>query len=32
MAAVIFVGRVLDPRPGCESYLYAAGRDRSSKR
>lgn len=32
MAAVILVGRALDPRPGGESYLYAAGRDRSSKR
>ena len=32
MAAVILVGRALDPRPGGESFLYAAGRDRSSKR
>lgn len=32
MAAVILVGRALDPGPGGESYLYAAGRDRSSKR
>lgn len=32
MAAVILVGRALDPRPGGESHLYAAGRDRSSKR
>lgn len=32
MAAVILVGRALDPRPGGESYLYAAGRDRSGKR
>ncbi len=30
MAAVILVGRALDPRPGGESFLYAAGRDRSS--
>lgn len=32
MAAVILVGRALDPRPGGESFLYAAARDRSSKR
>ncbi len=32
MAAVVLVGRALDPRPGGESYLYAAGRDRSIKR
>lgn len=32
MAAVILVGRALDPSPGGESFLYAAGRDRSSKR
>lgn len=32
MAAVILVGRALDPRPGGESYLYAATRDRGSKR
>ncbi|MET8150812.1 precorrin-4 C(11)-methyltransferase [Actinoplanes sp. NPDC049668] len=31
-AAVILVGRVLDPRPGGESYLYDPGRDRSAKR
>ena len=31
-AAVILVGRALDPSPGGESYLYAAGRDRSTKR
>lgn len=31
MAAVILVGWALDPRPGGESYLYAPGRDRSSK-
>jgi precorrin-4/cobalt-precorrin-4 C11-methyltransferase len=31
-AAVILVGRALDPRPGGESYLYDAGRDRSGKR
>jgi precorrin-4/cobalt-precorrin-4 C11-methyltransferase len=31
-AAVILVGRALDPGFGGESYLYAAGRDRSSKR
>ncbi|QIK75741.1 precorrin-4 C(11)-methyltransferase [Nocardioides piscis] len=31
MAAVILVGRALDPRPGGESFLYAAGRERSSK-
>lgn len=30
-AAVILVGRALDPRPGGESYLYDAGRDRSVK-
>ena len=32
MAAVILVGRALDPRPGGESHLYAAARDRSGKR
>ena len=32
MAAVILVGRALDPRPGGESFLYSVGRDRSSKR
>ena len=31
-AAVILVGPALDPRPGGESYLYDARRDRSSKR
>lgn len=31
-AAVVLVGRALDPRPGGESYLYDAGRDRSVKR
>ncbi|UDY25023.1 precorrin-4 C(11)-methyltransferase [Nocardioides sp. Kera G14] len=31
-AAVILVGRALDPRPGGESYLYDAARDRSTKR
>jgi precorrin-4/cobalt-precorrin-4 C11-methyltransferase len=31
-AAVILVGRALDPRPGGESYLYDAARDRSGKR
>ena len=31
-AAVILVGRALDPRPGGESYLYGADRDRSVKR
>ncbi len=31
-AAVILVGRALDPRPGGESYLYDAERDRGSKR
>jgi precorrin-4/cobalt-precorrin-4 C11-methyltransferase len=31
-AAVILVGRALDPRPGGESYLYDADRDRSVKR
>jgi precorrin-4/cobalt-precorrin-4 C11-methyltransferase len=30
-AAVILVGRALDPRPGGESYLYDADRDRSIK-
>jgi precorrin-4/cobalt-precorrin-4 C11-methyltransferase len=30
-AAVILVGRALDPRPGGESYLYDAARDRSVK-
>lgn len=30
-AAVILVGRALDPRPGGESYLYDAGRDRRIK-
>jgi precorrin-4/cobalt-precorrin-4 C11-methyltransferase len=30
-AAVILVGRALDPRPGGESYLYATDRDRSVK-
>jgi precorrin-4/cobalt-precorrin-4 C11-methyltransferase len=31
-AAVILVGRALDPRPGGESYLYAPSRDRQVKR
>ena len=31
-AAVILVGRVLDPEKVAESYLYAASRDRASKR
>jgi precorrin-4/cobalt-precorrin-4 C11-methyltransferase len=31
-AAVILVGRALDPAGGGESYLYDAARDRSSKR
>lgn len=31
-AAVILVGRALDPGPGGESYLYDAGRDRSLTR
>ncbi len=31
-AAIILVGRVLDPEEVAESYLYAATRDRSSKR
>lgn len=31
-AAVILVGRALDPRAGGESYLYDAGRDRALKR
>lgn len=31
-AAVILVGRALDPGPGGESYLYDARRDRSGKR
>jgi precorrin-4/cobalt-precorrin-4 C11-methyltransferase len=31
-AAVILVGRALDPRPGGESHLYDAGRDRGLKR
>lgn len=31
-AAVILVGRALDPRPGGESYLYDAARDRSVRR
>ena len=31
-AAVILVGRVLDPERVAESYLYGADRDRSSKR
>ncbi len=31
-AAVILVGRVLDPVAGGESYLYDAARDRSAKR
>jgi precorrin-4/cobalt-precorrin-4 C11-methyltransferase len=31
-AAVVLVGRALDPRPGGESYLYDAARDRSVKR
>ena len=31
MAAVILVGRALDPRPGGESFLYATGRDRTSR-
>ena len=31
-AAVILVGRALDPRDGGESYLYDPTRDRSSKR
>jgi len=32
MAAVILVGRALDPGPGGESYLYAADRERRSQR
>ena len=31
-AAVILVGRALDPRAGGESYLYDAARDRSVRR
>jgi precorrin-4/cobalt-precorrin-4 C11-methyltransferase len=31
-AAVILVGRALDPRDGGESYLYDPSRDRSRKR
>lgn len=31
-AAVILVGRALDPRPGGESYLYDTARDRRVKR
>lgn len=31
-AAVILVGRALDPRPGGESYLYAPARGRQAKR
>lgn len=31
-AAVIVVGRALDPRPGGESYLYDAARDRPVRR
>jgi precorrin-4/cobalt-precorrin-4 C11-methyltransferase len=31
-AAVILVGRALDPRPGGESYLYDSERDRGLKR
>jgi precorrin-4/cobalt-precorrin-4 C11-methyltransferase len=31
-AAVILVGRALDPRPGGESYLYDPARDRTLKR
>jgi precorrin-4/cobalt-precorrin-4 C11-methyltransferase len=31
-AAVILVGRALDPRSGGESYLYQAARDRTDKR
>jgi precorrin-4/cobalt-precorrin-4 C11-methyltransferase len=31
-AAVILVGRALDPRPGGESYLYHPARDRAAKR
>lgn len=31
-AAVILVGRALDPSPGGESYLYNAARDRKAKR
>lgn len=31
-AAVILVGRALDPRPGGESHLYDAGRDRAIRR
>jgi precorrin-4/cobalt-precorrin-4 C11-methyltransferase len=31
-AAVILVGRALDPRPGGESYLYNPARDRKAKR
>lgn len=31
-AAVILVGRALDPRPGGESYLYDTARDRKAKR
>ena len=30
-AAVILVGRALDPRGGGESYLYDPARDRSTK-
>jgi precorrin-4/cobalt-precorrin-4 C11-methyltransferase len=31
-AAVILVGRALDPRSGGKSYLYDPSRDRSAKR
>jgi precorrin-4/cobalt-precorrin-4 C11-methyltransferase len=31
-AAVILVGRALEPWPGGESYLYDAARDRKAKR
>ena len=31
MTAVILVGRALDPAPGGESHLYAAGRDRGTR-
>ena len=31
MAAVILVGHALDPAPGGESHLYAAGRDRGTR-
>ena len=32
MAAVILVGRALDPSAGGESYLYDPARDRAAKR